>query len=98
VAGEQSPTVDPRQSGNVSGGQGIRKVPRPGEGWVLCENHREFIAMHLANGVWLTKIRKLLKRQGVDISYPTPYRFAVARLDFNRGTPTVPAADCAPGE
>ena len=37
----------------------------------VCENHRGFIAMHLANGVWLTKIRTLLKRQRVGVPYPT---------------------------
>jgi transposase len=68
-----------------------------GEGWAVCEAHREFIAKHLENGVRLTKIRKLLQRQGVGIVYPMLHRFAVAQLDFGRGAPTVPVADGAPG-
>jgi len=73
-----------------------RDRPR-GEGWAACEAHREFIGKHLDNGVRLTKIRKLLQRQGVGVVYPTLYRFAVAQLDFGRGSPTVPVADCEPG-
>jgi len=68
-----------------------------GEGWAVCEKHREFIEQHLRHRVRLTKIRKLLLRQGVEIDYPTLHRFAVAQLEFGRAPPTVPVADCAPG-
>jgi transposase len=68
-----------------------------GEGWVACEEHREFIAGHVAHHVRLTKIGKLLRRRGVAIEYPTLRRFALAELGVGRGSPTVPVADCAPG-
>jgi len=69
-----------------------------GEGWAVCEAHRELIEQYLDQGVRLTKIRKLLLRQGVEIGYPTLRRFAVAQLEFGRTPPTVPVADGKPGE
>jgi hypothetical protein len=69
-----------------------------GEGWRLCEEHREFIRGHLERRVRLSKIRKLLRRQGVLVSYPSLWRFAVGELGFGRGGGTVPIADCEPGE
>ncbi len=68
-----------------------------GEGWAICEAHREFIAGHIAHHVRLTKIGKLLRRRGVEIEYPTLRRFALAELGFGRGAPSVPVADCEPG-
>jgi transposase len=68
-----------------------------GEGWAVCETHREFIAGHIAHHVRLTKIGKLLRRRGVAIEYPTLRRFALAELGFGRGAPSVPVADCEPG-
>ncbi len=38
-----------------------------GEGWAICEAHREFIAGHIAHHVRLMKIGKLLRRRGVEI-------------------------------
>ncbi len=70
---------------------------RPGgDGWDVCEAHREFIAGHLTHHVRLTKIGKLLRRRGVVIEYPTLRRFALADLDFGRGAPSVPVAACEP--
>jgi transposase len=78
----------------------VRPLPgRPhGEGWSRCEEHRAFLEGHLAHGVRLSKIGKLLVRRGVEISYPTLRRFAMAELGFGRGAPTIPLADCGPGE
>src|SRR5206468_4145232 len=53
-----------------------------GKLWTTCEREREFISSHLKHDVRLTKIRKLLRRRGVEVSYPTLRRFAVAELDF----------------
>jgi transposase len=68
-----------------------------GEGWAVCEAHREFIAGHIAHHVRLTKIGKLLRRRGIAIEYPTLRRFALAELGFGHGAPSVPVADCEPG-
>ena len=78
----------------------FRDVPGrpPGESWALCRAHRAFIEQHLENRVRLTKIRKLLNRQGVFIPYETLYRFAVQELGFGRPRVTLPVADGAPGE
>jgi len=78
----------------------FRNVPgRPrGESWELCRTHQAFIEEHLGRRVRLTKIRKLLNRQGVFIPYGTLYRFAVVELEFGRPRVTVPVADCGPGE
>ena len=42
-----------------------------GTGWAECALEREFIRKHLDGGVRLTKVRKLLRRQGVVVSYAT---------------------------
>jgi transposase len=69
-----------------------------GDGWALCVGQREAIRRWLAGGVRLTKIRKLLARQGVRIAYPTLHRFAVLELQFGRTAPTIPVLDGAPGQ
>jgi hypothetical protein len=46
----------------------------------------------------LTKVRKLLLRQGIDVSYPTLHRFAYQELGFGKRRLTIPVADCGPGE
>lgn len=69
-----------------------------GDGWAECAAHRAVIEEHLQAGRRLSKIRKLLGRQGVVVSYATLRRFAIAELSFGRATPTIPVADCDPGE
>jgi transposase len=68
-----------------------------GDAWECCEAQREFIAQRLAQGLKLSKLRKLLLRHGVQVPYATLHRFAVAELGFGRTAPTVPIADCEPG-
>jgi hypothetical protein len=69
-----------------------------GEGWAICAQHGDLIERWLAEGVRLTKIRKLLSRQGVLLAYPMLYRFAVEELRFGRSTATIPVLDGEPGE
>lgn len=69
-----------------------------GEGWAVCERHRDTIAGFIKNRIRLTKGRKLLLRQGIDISYSTLHRFAISELGFGKGRLTIPVADCGPGE
>jgi transposase-like protein len=69
-----------------------------GESWHQCVAHREFIATHVRAGVRLSKIRRLLIRQGVAIAAATLYRFATAELGVGRTAATVAVADGAPGE
>ena len=69
-----------------------------GEGWAACAAHRGVIEGYLRADVRLSKIRKLLRRQGVPISYPTLRRFALEELRWGRAAPTIPLADCDPGE
>lgn len=69
-----------------------------GESWAACEQYREFIRGHLTNQVRLTKIRKLLRRQGVVVPYSSLHRFAAAELGFGRPQATIRVADCGPGE
>jgi transposase len=69
-----------------------------GESWAVCETHREFIRTHLQGRVRLTKVAKLLRRQGIEIPYGTLYRFAVAELGFGRATATLRVAEGQPGE
>lgn len=75
-----------------------RGAHRPrGEGWERCESRREFVQRHLDRGVRLSKVRKLLRRDGVEVSYATLRRWAMATLDFGRSAPTVPLAEGEPG-
>jgi transposase len=69
-----------------------------GEAWSRCAQQRDFIARHLAQGVRLSKIVKLLRRQGVEMSYAMLRRYAMVELGFGRNAATMPTADCGPGE
>jgi hypothetical protein len=68
-----------------------------GDVWALCEQEREEISRLLAQGVRLSKVRRLLHRRGVELPYSTLHRFAVEALGFGRTAPTVPVADGEPG-
>lgn len=69
-----------------------------GESWAVCLEQKPAIERWLRDRVRLSKIRKLLLRQGVDIPYPTLRRFAIEELGFGRAAPTIAVADCGPGE
>jgi transposase len=66
--------------------------------WSVCEEHRSFIQQHLDAGVRMSKVERLLRRQGVVVGYDMLRRYALEELGFGRGAPTVPVADCGPGE
>ena len=68
-----------------------------GDGWARCLDQRAVIERWLGDGLRLTKIRKLLVRQGVDIAYPTLHRFAVLELQFGKTATTIPVLDGEPG-
>src|SRR5712692_7456132 len=55
-----------------------------GDSWTRCGEQRETIRRWLNQRLRLSKIRKLLARQGVVIPYPTLHRFAVLELQFGR--------------
>jgi hypothetical protein len=75
----------------------LRGAGRPhGDGWERCVAHRLFIEQKLAD-VKLSKVRRLLLRQGIDVPYPTLRRFAIAELGYGQGRRTIPVADPAPG-
>jgi Helix-turn-helix domain len=69
-----------------------------GEDWTRCSEQREAIQHWLAQGLRLTKICKLLARQGVSIRYPTLYRFAVEQLQFGQTATTIPVVEGEPGQ
>jgi transposase len=75
-----------------------REPRERGKSWELCEEQQEFIEKKIESGLKLTKTRKLLLRRGVQVPYPTLHRFAVEKLGFGRGAPTMPVADCEPGQ
>jgi Winged helix-turn helix len=68
-----------------------------GDGWARCVEQRAAIERWLGDGLRLTKIRKLLVRQGVEIAYPTLHRFAVLELQFGKTATTIPVLDGEPG-
>jgi hypothetical protein len=69
-----------------------------GDGWARCVEQRAAIERWLRDGLRLTKIRKLLVRQGVAIAYPTLHRFAVLELQFGKSATTIPVLDGEPGQ
>jgi transposase len=69
-----------------------------GEDWDRCRAQQATIEGWLKDGLRLTKIRKLLARQGLALPYPTLYRFAVVELGFGRTAPTMPVTDGEPGQ
>lgn len=74
-------------------------APRPeSKGRELCEQHRNFIEKKLAQRVRLTKVHRLLQRQGVLINYSMLYRFAVEELEFGKKAATLPVIDGEPGK
>jgi hypothetical protein len=58
-----------------------------GDSWAQCEAQRAAIQRWLGEGLRLTKIRKLLVRQGVAIAYSTLYRFALRSWSFSLARP-----------
>lgn len=68
-----------------------------GDDWERCRAQQATIQRWLTDGLRLTKIRKLLGRQGMVLPYPTLYRFAIEELGFGRTAPTIPVADGEPG-
>src|SRR6058998_1511367 len=92
-----APLDDERVAAVVAALQPEWGRPR-GDAWERCTAQREFIASHLKHDVRLSKIRKLLKRRGVELAYPTLRRFAVAELGFGRVAATIPVADGQPGD
>lgn len=94
-------TDDPQQLTEERLGEVMLALQLPprerGESWARCQRHRRRIASWLEQGVRLSKVRRLLLREGVSIPYPTLHRFAVAELDFGRGAATVAIADAEPG-
>jgi transposase len=75
-------------------GPGIR-----GETWKFCKRHRQFLQEKVAEGLRLTKVRKLLQRHtGADVPYRTLHRFATEELGFGGKKTTVRVTDCDPGQ
>jgi hypothetical protein len=69
-----------------------------GEAWQRCTDHRAFIEKKLEDRVRLSKVRRLLFRDGIDIPYSTLHRFAAVELGFGRKSVTMPVIDGEPGE
>jgi len=69
-----------------------------GPSWSRCLDARSRIERGLENGLRLTKVRKLLIRDGIEIPYPTLHRFAVAELGFGRRAATIAVLDGEPGD
>lgn len=79
----------------------LLKIPAPREASdsrKVCESHSERIAGYLKQGVRLTKVHRLLKRDGIQVPYSALYRYARQELEFGRKAPTVRLAEGNPGE
>ncbi|MHC4410107.1 MAG: Mu transposase domain-containing protein, partial [Planctomycetota bacterium] len=69
-----------------------------GPSWSRCLAAQGRIEGWLKKGLRLTKVRKLLIRDGIEIPYATLHRFAVAELGFGRRAATIAVLDGEPGD
>lgn len=69
-----------------------------GEAWHACVAQRPFLEQKLKDGVRLSKVRRLLLRQGIAVPYSTLHRFVAVELGFGRRAATLPVVDGKPGE
>jgi hypothetical protein len=69
-----------------------------GSTWSLCVSQRDRIEHWLRNDLRLTKVWRLLGRDGIEIPYPTLHRFAVAELAFGQKAATIAVLDGEPGD
>ncbi len=85
----------------------LRPGPRgvsPGESEKLLLERKEQIRAWLdrdnpyKRGLKLTKVLRLLRRQGVEVSYSSLYRFAVKHFDFGKQRATLRLGGVLPGE
>lgn len=70
-----------------------------GEAWRVCEANRAKLSGWIDEGLRLTKVLDLLRRQtGEPVPYATLHRFATEELGFGERRVTVRVLDGAPGE
>lgn len=69
-----------------------------GETWAICESRRGRIKELLEEDVRLTKIARLLGREGTQVPYSTLYRFSKEELGFGKATPTIAVLEGEPGQ
>lgn len=69
-----------------------------GPSWARCLAEQSRIESWLERGLRLTKVCKLLARDGTEIPYPTLHRFAVTELGFGRRAATIAVLDGEPGD
>lgn len=69
-----------------------------GETWAICESRRGRIKELLEEDVRLTKIARLLGREGTEVPYSTLYRFSKEELGFGKATPTIAVLEGEPGQ
>ena len=79
------------------------KVLEPGQAERFLFPHQEQIRQWLSGtenerGLTLTKVRRLLRRQGIEVSYSSLHRFAVRYCEFGKARITVRCAEARPGE
>ena len=85
--------------GQVIGGVHPRGPEAHGDAWRLCVENRESLRGWVEEGLRLTKVQELLRRQtGEAVPYRTLHRFAVEELSFGKRRVTVRVEDGKPGE
>ena len=95
VAGDETSLTEERVGAVLTA---LTAGGRPrGESWATCVAHRKRIEELLGQTVRLSKVRRLLAREGVALPYSTLHRYAVEELGFGRTAPTLPVADGAAG-
>jgi hypothetical protein len=79
------------------------KAPEPGPSEGLLVLWQAQIQQWLSDedgvrGLTLTKVRRLLQRQGIEVPYSSLHRFAVQHCEFGKNVVTVRCAPTRPGE
>lgn len=83
--------------GRIVGELGGWRQREHGETWEACLRQAGRIEGLLEEGVRLTKVGRLLSREGTPVPYATLHRFSVSELGFGRKSPTIAVLEGEPG-
>jgi len=101
AAAEQTPVADESDGGVQEVAHRVQARPLPPRSeqrLVLVPHLRQLQSWLCEEKLRLTKVHALLRRRGVEVSYPTLRRFVIDELDWHKPVPTVRLEDPPAGQ
>jgi transposase len=89
AVGMEAEALSEEKLSEIAGALGGMPGRSRGPTWELCERHREWIAEKLRDRVKLSKIRRLLARQGVCLAQADNGRFVAYWVSFVDGSSAI---------